>query len=53
MTYEQFKQTDFYTTTRKYMQETMFKGDLVKIDTVLRDFYFRKEAQGTLNTISQ
>lgn len=48
MTYEQFKQTKFYTGMFKYML-TQYSPEFT--ETVLKDLYFRKESQDTLDTL--
>jgi len=48
MTYEQFKQTEFYKTTFEYML-TKYSEEFTT--RTLKDLYFRKETAGTLETI--
>ena len=48
MTYEQFQQTEFYKTTFEYMLSE-YSEKFTK--QCLKDFYFRKEYAGTLDTL--
>ena len=48
MTYEQFQETEFYKTTFKYMLSEYSEKFTRQC---LKDFYFRKEYAGTLDTL--
>ena len=48
MTYEQFQQTEFYKTTFEYMLSEYSEKFTRQC---LKDFYFRKESAGTLDTL--
>ena len=48
MTYEQFQETEFYKTTFEYMLSEYSEKFTRQC---LKDFYFRKEYAGTLDTL--
>ena len=52
MDLNEFKTTQFYTTTKKYFLETPFKGEVMSEETaeeILTQFYWTSYANDTLN----